>query len=125
MLYSEQSRILKKIALSQNEDIKLLIETINETKGDADTLAQQLNLCLVLEQQQREEIEYLKNKDKNSYIYGNIITTVPGLMLMTYGFIEMGNGNTDKGWRFFEAGAVTLVGLELVYQGGHWLFRIW
>lgn len=73
----------------------------------------------------QEELDYYKQKDKAAYIYGNIVTPLPGLMLMTYGFIEMGNGNTDKGWDFFKIGAFTLVGMELVYQGGHWLFRVW
>ncbi len=116
---------MRKIAQSQNEDIELLIETITETSKENDNVILQLNLSLALEKQLREELDYYKAKDKNSYIYGNIITPIPGLILMTYGFVEMGKGNTDYGWTWFTAGAITLAGLEVVYQGGHWVLRIW
>lgn len=117
--------IIQKIHVSEQEDIALVIKEISAINNDAELLKAQLSVCLALEQKQKEEIDYLKNKDKNSYIYGNIITPLPGLMLMTYGFIEMGKGNTDSGWRWFEAGAITLVGMEIVFQGGKWIFRIW
>lgn len=103
----------------------MLIEEISSAQEDTTTLTAQLDLCIALEKKQREEIDFLKRKDKNAYIYGNVLTPLPGLMLMTYGFIEMGKGNTDYGWKWFEAGAITLVGMEVVYQGGHWIFRIW
>lgn len=72
-----------------------------------------------------ERVAYAERKNKNSTIYANVVTPIPGLIFMVQGFIEMGKGNTDYGWRLFEIGAITLVGMEVVYQGGHWLFKIW
>lgn len=124
-LYNKQSTILQKIAKSQNEDIKLLIEQIAETQSDTTNLQSQLDLCYSLEKKQQELIDYYKKKDKAAYTYGNIVTPLPGLLLMTYGFVEMGKGNTDAGWTWFKAGAITVFAMEVVYQGGHWVIRVW
>lgn len=103
----------------------MLITEIAAIQSDSQTLVDQLNLCLVLERQQKELIDYMNKQNQNAMIYSEIITPLPGLMLMTYGFIEMGCGNTDFGWNFVKAGAITLVGMELIYNGSHWVFKIW
>lgn len=124
-LYSKQLTILQKITKSQSEDERLLIEQIAETQNDTANLQSQLDLCYSLEKMQQELIDYYKKKDRCSYIYGNIVTPIPGLLIMTYGFIEMGKGNTNIGWNCFKAGAITLCAMEVVYQGGHWAIKIW
>ena len=124
-LYNKQSTILLKIAKSQSEDIKELIEVITSTQNETANLQNQLDLCYSLEKKLQEECDYYKKRSKNSYIYGNIVTPLPGLLIMTYGFIEMGKGNTDAGWNWFKAGAITAASMEVVYQGGKWILKIW
>lgn len=72
-----------------------------------------------------ERVACAERRDRNAMIYSEIVTPIPGLILMTAGFIEMGCGNTDVGWNLVKTGAITLVGMELIYNGGRWVFKIW
>lgn len=73
----------------------------------------------------RERVACAEKRLKNATIYSEVVTPIPGLLLMTAGFIEMGVGNTDMGWNLFKAGAITLVSMEVIYNGGKWIFKIW
>ncbi len=72
-----------------------------------------------------ERVAYAERRNRNATIYSEVVTPIPGLILMTAGFIEMGNGNTDLGWNLVKAGAITLVGMEVIYNGGRWIFKVW
>lgn len=107
-----------------------MIGEIAEIQNDSQTLVDQLNLCLVLEQQQRELIAYMEKKNKNAYVYGNIVTTIPGVLIMTKGFADLAMSGqdpakVDAAWKWIAGGAITCVGMHIVYQGGHWIFKVW
>ena len=62
---------------------------------------------------------------KGSQIFANIIVPIPGLMLITRGFIDLGFEKYDSSKAYITSGLITLAGMELVYQCGHWFFKIW
>lgn len=77
-------------------------------------------------------LELDAEKDKrlqNSYIAGSVLSSLPGIALITTGLVYLSNIDDQiklqQGWQYITYGAVSLVGFELVYQGGHWLFRWW
>ena len=123
--YNKLSEILQKIITSQSEDISLLIKEISDIQNDSKTLLDKLTICLNLEQQQRELIDFYKIQNRNSYIYGNVVTTLPGLIIIGAGAIELYSGDSTKGLNLIKAGGITLVSMEIVYQGGHWFFKCW
>lgn len=128
--YNELLTILTKIIKSQDEDIKMLITEIATIQSDSQTLVDQLNLCLVLERQQKELIDYMNKQNRNAYIYGNVVTTIPGLLVMAKGFADLAMSGADPvkvdaAWKWVAAGAITELGMHIVYQGGHWIFKIW
>ena len=93
--YNELLTILTKIIKSQDEDIKMLITEIATIQSDSQTLVDQLNLCLVLERQQKELIDYMNKQNRNAYIYGNVVTTIPGLLVMAKGFADLAMSDAD------------------------------
>ena len=108
----------------------MLITEISTIQSGSQTLVDQLNLCLVLESQQKEKTAYLEKRIKNAYIYGNITTSLPGLMIMAKGFVDLAMSGADPvkvdaAWKWVAAGAITELGMHIVYQGGHWIFKIW
>lgn len=61
----------------------------------------------------------------NLYQFGNvIIPLIPISLFATSGICYLNNKN-DWGKGFLYAGCISLVGLEIVYQGGHFILRIW
>lgn len=108
----------------------MLITEISAIQSDSQTLVDQLNLCLVLERQQKELIDYMDKQNRNAYIYGNVVTTIPGLLVMSKGFADLAMSGADPvkvdmAWKWIAAGAITELGMHIVYQGGHWIFKIW
>lgn len=90
------------------------IDTITIQK---DILSQQI---ISMKELQAENEKRLKN----CYTIGNI--TVP---LVPIGLIITGacvyNSNNQLGKNLISAGGISLIGFELVYQGGHFVFRWW
>jgi hypothetical protein len=61
----------------------------------------------------------------NLYQFGNvIIPLIPISLFVTSGICYL-NNNSDLGKGFLYAGCISLVGLEIVYQGGHFILKIW
>ena len=83
-----------------------------------------------MERQQKELIDYMNKQNRNAYIYGNVVTTIPGLLVMVKGFADLAMSGADPvkvdaAWKWVAAGAITELGMHIVYQGGHWIFKIW
>lgn len=108
----------------------MLITEISAIQSDSQTLIDQLNLCLVLERQQKELIDYMDEQNRNAYVYGNVVTTIPGLLVMSKGFADLAMSGTDPvkigmAWKWITAGVITELGMHVVYQSGHWIFKRW
>lgn len=109
---------------SLKNDLKNTRNALQSNKGDTHNALALAGEFYEQVKALEERVAYAERKSRNNYIYGNVVTPIPGLLLMTYGLIEMGKGNTDNGWAFVTAGGVALLGMELIYQGGKWVFKI-
>lgn len=81
----------------------------------------------LLKKQTESLTEYyagLEKRSKNTNLFVNIAIPVIGAIPVTMGLIEMGNGNTDRGWNYVLTGLAVTVSAELVYQSGKWVFRV-
>lgn len=72
-----------------------------------------------------QKLAMFEKQLRGSRIFANIIVPIPGLMLITRGFIDLGFEKYDSSKAYITSGLITLVGMELVYQGGHWFFKVW
>jgi len=61
----------------------------------------------------------------NLYQFGNVIIPLVPVTLLTASGIFYLNKMDDLGKGFLYAGCISLVGLEVVYQGGHFIFKVW
>ncbi len=67
----------------------------------------------------------IEKQVKNSYVFTTVATNTLCLIPVGIGFVELANGNTDRGWVYIKTGLAITIGVNLVYQGGHWVFKIW
>ena len=72
-----------------------------------------------------EERDNYKAQSKKSYIAENVLVTLPSVTLATVSIIELANGNVEAGLDYLKAAGITLVGFEVGFQCGHFLFNWW
>lgn len=104
---------------------KKLKEALISNRDDTGTIAKEFGEIVEKVKGLEEQIEYYKKRLKRATIVENITIPLPGLSLMTVGIIEMANGNNSRGIKYIEAGAITLGVMEVIYQGGKWVFKLW
>ena len=105
-------------------------EALISNKDDTSFMIRELGKLLDEIVALKEKTAYLEKRIKNAYIYGNITTSLPGLMIMAKGFVDLAMSGADPvkvdaAWKWVAAGAITELGMHIVYQGGHWIFKIW
>lgn len=100
----------KKALESNKEDVDYIIELFSETYAEV----QRLN----------EYVAVAKKKERNNEIMINIMIPVATVPMIVTGGILMATNN-DFGKPVLYTGVGLLVGCELVYNGGHFLFKIW
>lgn len=72
---------------------------------------------------QQELLIDSNKRNKNLYNYGNIMTPLLPISLIAIGGICIGNNQDELGKNLLLVGGITLVGFELVFQSGHWVFK--
>jgi len=129
---TSSSKNLETELLSTKEQLKNSITKCSQLKtalisnrDDTGTIAKELGEIVERVRGLEEKIEYYKKRLKRATIVENITIPLPGLSLMTVGIIEIANGNNSRGIKYIEAGAITLGVMEVVYQGGKWVFKLW
>ena len=105
-------------------------EALISNKDDTSFMIRELGKLLDEIVALKEKSAYLEKRMKNAYIYGNVVTTIPGLLVMAKGFADLAMSNADPvkvdaAWKWIAAGAITELGMHVVYQSGHWIFKIW
>ena len=105
-------------------------EALISNKDDTSFMIRELGKLLDEIVALKEKTAYLEKRMKNAYIYGNVVTTIPGLLVMAKGFADLAMSNADPvkvdaAWKWIVAGAITELGMHVVYQSGHWIFKIW
>ena len=144
---TQQEAIIKRLTLTsenlEKDLINLTIEYNNlknslaqmkealiSNKDDTSFMIRELGKLLDEIVALKEKTAYLEKRMKNAYIYGNVVTTIPGLLVMSKGFADLAMSGADPvkvdmAWKWIAAGAITELGMHVVYQGGHWIFKIW
>lgn len=111
---------LRAALASNKDDTKYIYELWAQAREDIEKL--------------KERVAFAERKAKNAYIYGSVVTAIPGILVFTKGVVDMvtwySEGHTTKegganALTWIYAGLVTEVGMQLVYQGGHWVFNWW
>ncbi|MBR6612892.1 MAG: hypothetical protein IKK93_11835 [Campylobacter sp.] len=121
--------IANKALLSNKIDTENAIELFGEAQ-DQLRIAIEENAKLKQKWKAHLELDAEINKRfKNSFAVGTVTSALPGITLITIGMIKLSNvedqDELKQGWQYVTYGTIALVGVELVYQGGHWIFRIW
>ncbi len=113
-------------ALQNNkEDTENAIELFSTALEEIEMIKNQKK---ELEEQWREHLkldaEY-ERRMRNSYLMGNFLAVLPSVCLgVTSSFYFM-NNEIEMGKKYLNAAAISLISIEMVYQGGHFIFRIW
>lgn len=69
-------------------------------------------------------INKLEAKAKRSFWVSTISISLMGLVPLGIGAVEYCKGDT-YGKDYMWTGAALLIGGQLIYQGGHWIFNLW
>lgn len=123
-IYSELSILTQKAIECSNDSVGAAIEEFKSAIEENERLQTQMAL---LKKQTDSLTEYyagLEKRAKNTNTFINIAIPVIGAIPVTMGLIEMGNGNTDRGWNYVLTGLAITVSVELVYHGGKWVFKV-
>jgi hypothetical protein len=123
-IYSELSILTQKAIECSNDSVGAALEEFKSAKEENERLQAQM---AILKKQTESLTEYyagIEKRSKNTNLFVNIAIPVIGAIPVTMGLIEMGNGNTDRGWNYVLTGLAVTVSAELVYQGGKWVFKV-
>jgi len=123
-IYSELSTLTQKAIECSNDSVGAAIEEFKSVREENERLQAQM---AILKKQAESLTEYyakLEKRSKNTNTLINIAIPVMGAIPVTMGLIEMGNGNTDRGWNYVLTGIAITVSAEIVYQGGKWVFKV-
>lgn len=121
---SELLSLTQKAIECSNDSVGAAIEESRSAIEENERLQTQMES---LKKQTDSLTEYyagLEKRAKNTNTFINIAIPVIGAIPVTMGLIEMGNGNTDRGWNYVLTGLAITVSVELVYHGGKWVFRV-
>jgi homoserine dehydrogenase len=123
-IYSELSTLTQKAIECSNDSVGAAIEEFKSVREENERLQAQM---AILKKQTESLTEYyakLEKRSKNTNTFINIAIPVMGAIPVTMGLIEMGNGNTDRGWNYVLTGIAITVSAEIVYQGGKWVLKV-
>lgn len=123
-IYNELSILTQKAIQASNEYVDAAIDELNIALEENERLQSQ---AAILNKQIDAMNEYyagMEKRSKNTNIFVNIAIPVIGSIPTVIGLIEMGNGNTDRGWNYVITGLSITLSAELIYQGGKWIFKV-
>ena len=107
-----------------NDSVGAAIEEFRSVREENERLQTQMESLKKRIDSLTEYYAGLEKRAKNTNTFINIAIPVIGAIPVTMGLIEMGNGNTDRGWNYVLTGLAVTVSVELVYHGGKWVFRV-
>ncbi len=110
--------------MSNKEDTENAIIQLGIALEEKDKIINENNLLKKDLNSQLEINSELNRRNSNLYKYGNFITPLLPIGLMTAGGILIYNNKINLGENLFLIGGITLISFELVFQSGHWMFKI-
>jgi len=113
-----------KALVSNKEDTQEAIKIVGELTEENNNLKNELNNIKVDFEIYKEYAEEQKRKEKSAIVMGNVIIPISTVPMIITGAILMVSNN-DYGKPVFYTGLGLLIGCELVWNGGHLIFKIW
>lgn len=113
-----------KALISNKEDTALAISMIGELQEEKDNLKTEVK---TLHEQFNAYVEFADScikKEKRAMIVGNIMIPATTVPMIVAGSVLMATNN-DFGAPVLYSGIGLLVGCELVWNGGHFIFKVW
>lgn len=110
--------------LSNKEDTANAISMIGELSDENDSLKIQLNNLQTQFSNYEEYAESCMAKEKRVVIATNIIIPLTTIPMIISGGILMA-ANNEYGKPMLYTGAGLLIGCEVVFNGGHFVFKVW
>ena len=99
-----------------------------ELESDKLEINQQVKENKKLKEEWQDHLKIDSENEKrfnNLYQLGNIIVPLVPISLLTACGICYLNGKDELGKNFLYAGCASLIGFEILYQGGHFIFKVW
>lgn len=113
-----------KALISNKEDTALAITMVGELQAENGNLKNEINNIKVNFDIYKEYAEEQIRKEKRAIALGNIIIPATTVPMIIAGSVLMATNN-DYGKPILYTGVGLLVGCELVWNGGHFIFKIW
>ncbi len=103
--------IIKKALISNNDDMGVII-------GELGDMTEELN-------EYKRYVNSLKTRMTRNEILINTIIPITTLPLVGFGIYDITNNNSTRGKVELYSGIGLFVGAELIYNGGHFIFKLW
>lgn len=113
-----------KALISNKEDTALAITIVGDLQLENKNLKNEINNIKVNFDVYKEYAEEQARKEKRAITLGNIMIPATTVPMIIAGSVLMATNN-DYGKPIFYTGVGLLVGCELVWNGGHFMFKIW
>lgn len=109
---------------SNKEDTENAIIVIGNMQEEIETLTVQLDNAKSQFNYYKEYAEECLAKEKRSIIATNIIIPLTTIPIMVFGGVLLASNN-DFGKPVLYSGLGLFIGCEVIYNGGHWVFKLW
>ena len=109
---------------SNKEDTELAIQIIGDITEENNKIKAEAENLRKLNNSLEEVLADYKNKQRRANIVANIAIPVATVPMIVSGAVLMATNN-DYGKPMFYTGVGCLVGCELVWNGGHFVLRLW
>jgi hypothetical protein len=113
-----------KALISNKEDTALAITMVGELQTENGNLKNEINNIKVNFDAYKEYAEEQARKEKMAITMGNVMIPVVTVPMIVVGSVLTATNN-DYGKPVLYTGLGLLVGCELVWNGGHFIFKIW
>lgn len=120
-----------KIAKASNDYVIATTDLLADTQAQLDMALTKINLAEESTKLLNEALAYQERKNKNAYVLGNIIIPVVGLPFIFTSAMLVANSNDDSlvspnmANTLLYSSIFLTVGCEVVWNGGHLIFKWW
>ena len=122
---SECLSLANKAILSNKEDTEAAIELFSSALEEVEEIKKQKEL-LEFQWQEHLKLDYEKDKRfSNLYTLGNILVPLAPIGVGICSIIPFSQGDIRTGTTMLYSAGISLISLELIYQGGHFIFKFW
>lgn len=128
---NELFEIFERMLKASNDNVSTTISILEETRSDLDNAITKLNLAEASVKLLNESLAFQERKNKNAFILGNVLIPVLGGLAIFNSAMLLANTNDNSLINVNTANILlyssifVTIGLEIVWNGGHLIFKIW